>query len=104
MMLAKCLDARRRIVCDELALCPADDGAWAVVDAMGELWVPMPGRPGFVSRRDVPFSPAYVDALRSAMRLAPLSSSVWVAMPAGVYECLGGFAGCSLRGRGDGDE
>jgi len=104
MMRDDAVRARRRIVCDELSLCPADDGAWAVVDALGDLWVPMPGRPGFVVRRDVPFSPAYVDALRSAMRLAPLSSSIWVAMPAGVYECLGGFAGCSLRGRGDGDE
>jgi hypothetical protein len=103
MMRDDAVRARRRIVCDELSLCPADDGAWAVVDALGDLWVPMPARPGFVARSVVPFSSDYVDALRSAMRFAPASSSIWVMMPAGVYESLGGFAGCSLRG-GDGDE
>lgn len=92
--------ARRRIVCDELGLVfpPVDEGVLAVVDEMGALWVPMPARPGFVSRRVVPFSPAYVDALRGALRLAPASSSIWVDMVPGVYERLGGFAGCSLRG------
>lgn len=100
MMLAKCLDARRRIICDEVGLAfpNADEGVLAVVDEMGALWVPMPARPGFVARSVVPFSSDYVDALRLALRLAPSSSSVWVDMPAGVYEMLGGFAGCSLRG------
>lgn len=100
MMLAKCLDARRRIVCDELGLVcsDADEGVLAVVDEMGALWVPMPARPGFVARSVVPFSSDYVNALRGAMRLAPLSSSIWDEMPCGVYEMLGGFAGCSLRG------
>lgn len=100
MMSLDSVDARRRIVCDELGLvCPDDDaGVLSVVDEMGALWVPMPARPGFVARSVVPFSPAYVDALRGALRVAPVSSSIWVDMPAGVYELLGGFAGCSLRG------
>lgn len=100
MMRLDSVDARRRIVCDELGLAypPADESVLAVVDAMGALWVPMPARPGFVVRRVVPFSSDYVDALRVALRVASLSSPMWDEMPAGVYEMLGGFAGCSLRG------
>lgn len=100
MMRLDSVDARRRIVCDELGLvCPdADEGVLAVVDEMGALWVPMPSRPGFVARSVVPFSSDYVDALRVALRLASTSSSIWCEMPCGVYEMLGGFAGCSLRG------
>lgn len=92
--------ARHRIVCDELGLAypPADESVLAVVDEMGALWVPMPARPGFVSRRVVPFSPDYVNALRVAMRRAGTGSAIWLEMPSGVYEMLGGFAGCSLRG------
>lgn len=101
MMLADNVRGRRRIVCDELGLAfpVADESVLDVLDDMGgALWVPVPARPGFVVRRVVPFSSDYVDALRLALRLAPSSSSVWVDMPAGVYEMLGGFAGCSLRG------
>lgn len=104
MMRLDSVDARRRIICDELGLvCPVDDadeGVLAVVDEMGALWVPMPARPGFVARSVVPFSSDYVDALRVALRLAPLSSSIWDEMPCGVYEMLGGFPGVSLRGGG----
>lgn len=101
MMRLDSVDARRRIVCDELGLVyPPDESVLDVVDALGALWVPIPARPGFVARSVVPFSSDYVDAVRVAMRLAPLSSSMWDEMPSGVYEMLGGFAGCSLRGGG----
>lgn len=91
---------RRRILCDELGLAwpVRDETVLAVLDDMGSLWVPMRSRPSFAVRSAVPFSSDYVDALRGALRLAPSSSSIWVEMPCGVYEMLGGFAGCSLRG------
>lgn len=104
VMLLLCdVAARRRVLCDELVLDCSDDSVRAFVDALGlELWVPVPARPGFVSR-PAPWSDGYFDALVRVLRDVPAGSPVWSSFRPGVCECLGGFAGCSLRG-GDGDD
>lgn len=92
MLLDDAVRARRRIVCDELGLgFPPDESVLGFVDEMGALWVPVPGRPGWVRRGAVvPFSSAYVDALRRALRRVPAGSPVWYELPLGVFDLVYG--------------